>query len=385
MAHRGTLFLDEIGEMPLTLQAKILRALEEKRFERVGGTASVQVDVRLVAATNRGLRAAIAARRFREDLYFRLSVFPITVPPLRDRPGDIILLARFFVERFCRDMKKRPLALSPAAVEQLQAYRWPGNVRELQNCIERAVILAEAEAIQPRHLNLSFDAPHPGVPVSPWAHVDLSGSLAEATRRVVFDVERVKLEEALKEADNNKARAADLSADHLQDVRGKAARASPRRRAVARSPRRLPTRKRRRGYGCSPIVSAACVSSPAVTSVAVVVLPSPAGRTKWSRPPTTFLSRLAASTTVAAERSAIAGNGPIFAMSAPQRVAVGCGQCAACHTKLGGREHAVRDGLAVPEALVLRDRFEGVADRMAEVQCAPRAGLAFVCLHDRAP
>ena len=119
MAHRGTLFLDEIGDLPLSLQAKILRALEERRFERVGGTASVQVDVRLVAATNRGLRAAVAARRFREDLFFRLSVFPITVPPLRDRPGDIPLLARYFVDRFCRDMKKKPIALSPAALEQL--------------------------------------------------------------------------------------------------------------------------------------------------------------------------------------------------------------------------------------------------------------------------
>src|SRR5262249_30398503 len=113
MAHRGTLFLDEIGDLPLALQAKILRALEEQRFERVGGTASVQVDVRLVAATNRGLRSAVAARRFREDLFFRLSVFPITVPPLRDRVGDIPMLARFFVDRFCRDMKKRPLALAP--------------------------------------------------------------------------------------------------------------------------------------------------------------------------------------------------------------------------------------------------------------------------------
>ena len=98
-----------------------------------------------MAATNRGLQAAVAARRFREDLYFRLSVFPITVPPLRDRPGDIPMLARYFVERFCRDLKKKPLALSPAALEQLQAYRWPGNVRELQNCIERAVILADGD------------------------------------------------------------------------------------------------------------------------------------------------------------------------------------------------------------------------------------------------
>jgi DNA-binding NtrC family response regulator len=211
MAHRGTLFLDEIGDLPLSLQAKILRALEERRFERVGGTASVQVDVRLVAATNRGLRAAVAARRFREDLYFRLSVFPITVPPLRERPGDIPLLARFFVERFCRDLKKRPLLLSEAATEQLQAYRWPGNVRELQNCIERAAILADGDTILPRHLNLSFvEEPHDAPPAGPFADVDLSGTLADATRRMVAQVERLKLEEAMREAAGNRARAADL-------------------------------------------------------------------------------------------------------------------------------------------------------------------------------
>src|SRR3954470_14815376 len=126
LAHRGTLFLDEIGDLPFALQAKILRALEEKTFERVGGTASVQVDVRLVPATNKGLRAAVAARRFREDLYFRLSVFPITVPPLRERPGDIPVLARFFVDRFCRDLKKKSMVLSPPALEHLEKYRWPG-------------------------------------------------------------------------------------------------------------------------------------------------------------------------------------------------------------------------------------------------------------------
>jgi DNA-binding NtrC family response regulator len=211
VAHRGTLFLDEIGDLPLTLQAKILRALEEKRFERVGGTAPVQVDVRLVAATNRGLKAAVAARRFREDLYFRLSVFPITVPPLRERAGDIPLLARHFVERFCRDLTKKPLVLSPEAVEQLQGYYWPGNVRELQNCIERAVILAEAETILPRHLNLSFIAPPPAEePPSPWEQIDLSGTLVEASRRVLREAEKHKIEQVLREADDNKGRAAEL-------------------------------------------------------------------------------------------------------------------------------------------------------------------------------
>jgi DNA-binding NtrC family response regulator len=211
MAHRGTLFLDEIGDLPLALQAKILRALEEKRFERVGGTASVQVDVRLVAATNRGLRAAVAARRFREDLFFRLSVFPITVPPLRDRPGDIPLLARYFVDRFCRDMKKPAIVLSASAIEALVSYRWPGNVRELQNCIERAVILADGDTLLPRHLNLSFKTTEPPAePPDPWAEVDLTGSLADATRRAITEVERRKIEQALKEADNSKGRAAEL-------------------------------------------------------------------------------------------------------------------------------------------------------------------------------
>ena len=112
MAHHGTLFLDEIGDLPLALQAKILRALEEKKFERVGGTTPLQVDVRIVAATNKNLRAAVAARQYREDLYFRLSVFPITIPPLRERTGDIAMLARHFVDRFSRDLKKKPLVLA---------------------------------------------------------------------------------------------------------------------------------------------------------------------------------------------------------------------------------------------------------------------------------
>ncbi len=132
-ASGGTLFLDEIGELPLALQAKILRALEERRFERVGGTQSLHVDVRVVAATNRNLKQRVAERQFREDLFFRLSVFPIRIPPLRDRADDVIILARHFVDKFCRDLNKPPLTLTPAALDELHAYAWPGNVRELQN------------------------------------------------------------------------------------------------------------------------------------------------------------------------------------------------------------------------------------------------------------
>jgi DNA-binding NtrC family response regulator len=211
LAHRGTLFLDEIGDLPLALQAKILRALEEKKFDRVGGTAPVQVDVRVVAATNRGLRGQVAARRFREDLYFRLSVFPITVPPLRERKRDIVVLSRYFVDRFCRDLKKKALSLSPEALEQLQSYHWPGNVRELQNCIERAVILADGTEIQPRHLNLSFVDPEAETTpeIDPWSEFDFTGTLAEVTRRGLLEVERRKLELALREAAQDKARASE--------------------------------------------------------------------------------------------------------------------------------------------------------------------------------
>ena len=160
LAHRGTLFLDEIGDLPLALQAKILRALEEKRFERVGGTAPLQVDVRVVAATNRNLKAAVAARQFREDLYFRLSVFPITIPPLRERPDDIPMLARYFIERFCRDLEQEAArAVAARRSRSCARYPWPGNVRELQNCIERAVILTEGDTIHAAALNLSFRAP----------------------------------------------------------------------------------------------------------------------------------------------------------------------------------------------------------------------------------
>jgi DNA-binding NtrC family response regulator len=214
LAHRGTLFLDEIGDLPLPLQAKILRALEEKSFERVGGTVPLRVDVRVVAATNRGLKAAVAARQFREDLYFRLSVFPITVPPLRERPDDITLLARYFIERFCRDLNKKPLALALSAEQALREYPWPGNVRELQNCIERAVILADGDTIRSSQLSLSFRPPASASSavedVSPWSGIDLSGSLAEATRRVVGEVERRKMEQALKDADGSRLRAAEL-------------------------------------------------------------------------------------------------------------------------------------------------------------------------------
>src|SRR5262245_52381163 len=214
LAHRGTLFLDEIGDLPLPLQAKILRALEEKRFERVGGTVSIQVDVRVVAATNRNLKAAVAARQYREDLYFRLSVFPITIPPLRERADDITTLARYFIDKFSRDLNKRALNLAPAAEEDLRVYPWPGNVRELQNCIERAVILTEGDTILPHHLHLSFrnnlPASGPTSTAGPWETFDFSGSLGDVSRRAVAEAEKRKVEQVMKDAAGNRGRAAEL-------------------------------------------------------------------------------------------------------------------------------------------------------------------------------
>jgi DNA-binding NtrC family response regulator len=207
LANRGTLFLDEIGELPMTLQGKILRALQEKTFDRLGGTTSTKVDVRVVAATNRHLKQAVAARRFREDLYFRLSVFPITVPPLRERRDDIPILARHFIEKQCQELGKRPLTLAPAAFEALQAYPWPGNVRELQNCLERAVILADGDTIFPKHLSLNAESL--SRPENPLADLDLSGSLAQITERAVIEVERQAIKQALAETNGDGPRAAD--------------------------------------------------------------------------------------------------------------------------------------------------------------------------------
>jgi len=144
VANRGTLFLDEIGDLPLELQAKLLRVLQDGEFERVGGTQPLKVDVRLIAATNRDLQQAVNDERFRADLYYRLNVFPIVIPPLRERPKDIPHLARHFATLYGSKMGKRVGKLSPEVLNQLSAYAWPGNVRELQNVIERAVILSPA-------------------------------------------------------------------------------------------------------------------------------------------------------------------------------------------------------------------------------------------------
>jgi DNA-binding NtrC family response regulator len=219
MAQRGTIFLDEIGEMPLALQAKMLRVIETKRFERLGGNTSILVDVRIVAATNRMLRQAVAARQFREDLYFRLSVFPVTVPPLRDRKEDIPMLAQHFVERVARDVGKK-VTLSPQALLMLVEHTWPGNVRELQNAIERAVILADGDTLLPRHLSLATQQGfHP--PGDPWDQLDWTGSLADVSARFAAESEKRKIALAMRQANNDKGRAADILAINFKTLTAK--------------------------------------------------------------------------------------------------------------------------------------------------------------------
>src|SRR5271155_767861 len=161
LAHRGTLFLDEIGELPLAIQSKLLRVLEERRFERVGGTQEIEANVRIVTATNKDLRAAVADKTFREDLYFRIAAVPITIPPLRDRGDDVQLLAEHFLEKFSREFAKPGLELSDGAKERLLSYPWPGNVRELQNAIERAAILTSGSEMGPEELQLPAAKPTP--------------------------------------------------------------------------------------------------------------------------------------------------------------------------------------------------------------------------------
>jgi transcriptional regulator with GAF, ATPase, and Fis domain len=152
-ADGGTVFLDEIGEMVPALQAKLLRFLEEKTFRRVGGSADLHVDVRVIAATNRNLQEEVKQGRFREDLFYRLNVLPIVLPPLRQRAEDIPVLVAFYVDAYNTEFKKRIKGVSPAAMQQLQRYVWPGNVRELRNAVERAMLLSEADTLGPADFN----------------------------------------------------------------------------------------------------------------------------------------------------------------------------------------------------------------------------------------
>ncbi|MBI2388598.1 MAG: sigma-54-dependent Fis family transcriptional regulator [Deltaproteobacteria bacterium] len=205
LAHGGTLFLDEIGDLPLELQPKLLRVLESRCLRPLGGSREVEVDVRFVAATNRDLESMQAERRFREDLFFRLNVFAISVPPLRERAGDVTLLASHFLGELCRRLGKSPKTLSQEALSRLEAYRWPGNVRELSNVVERAVIVARGEIVSTADLAVP-EGPHVTAPVPGEALVSPGAGayppLEAIERRYVLQV--------YEQTGRNKTRAAEI-------------------------------------------------------------------------------------------------------------------------------------------------------------------------------
>jgi Nif-specific regulatory protein len=199
IASGGTLFLDEIGELTPMTQVKLLRVLQEREFERVGGTETIKVNIRLVAATNKDLEKAIAAGEFREDLYHRLNVFTIFVPPLRERKSDILLLADHFLEKFSREHGKQVRRISTPAIDMLVSYHWPGNVRELANVIERAVVVCDANVVHGHHLPPTLQT------------AEASGTAPTLTLQQTLEaVERDVLQDALKSARGNRAKAARL-------------------------------------------------------------------------------------------------------------------------------------------------------------------------------
>ncbi len=210
LADGGTVFLDEIGDMDMGMQAKLLRMLEEKTFKRIGGVKDIKVDVRVISATNQELSKAMNDGRFRKDLYYRLQVVPITLPPLRERGNDILLLARNYVEHFNSECHKNVRGISREAEQILLAYSWPGNVRELKNVVERAMILDITEEILPEHLTQEILEAQPGSAVPVATPVSLDGFVIPETGLSIEDVENALVRKALEMSNGNQTKAAQL-------------------------------------------------------------------------------------------------------------------------------------------------------------------------------
>ena len=211
IADGGTIFLDEVGDLPLAMQPKILRAAEEKIIERLGGTRRIPVDVRIVAASNRDLRQEVKEGRFRQDLYFRLAVITVSIPPLRDRKEDILVLADHFLREFCADLGRPSPSLSDAAASALLAHDWPGNVRELKNAMQHLALLCDDSVIEPQSLPgwLLMEGP-PGIAVRADSDpLDTPLSLKESKRRTFVETEKRQIAEALRVFDGNRTRAAE--------------------------------------------------------------------------------------------------------------------------------------------------------------------------------
>ncbi|MBI3411966.1 MAG: sigma-54-dependent Fis family transcriptional regulator [Planctomycetes bacterium] len=217
LAHGGTLFLDEVGDVPATMQAKLLRVLQERRFERVGGAETIEVDVRVITATNRSLQNMVKDGKFREDLYYRLNVVKIDLPPLRERPEDIPLLAAHFAEKYS-SAGTGPKQISPAAMDVLLSYRWPGNIRELENAIERACVTSREESIQPE--NLPPEIVNPARKSTP-VEVDLSRPLTEQLHEVTAAFEERYLRQALTKARGHVGHAATIAGMSRRSVSDK--------------------------------------------------------------------------------------------------------------------------------------------------------------------
>ena len=206
LADKGTIFLDEIGDMDLSIQAKLLRAIEEGEIERVGAITSITLDVRIVAASNKDLEKAVEEKKFREDLFYRLNVFPVRVPPLRERKGDIPLLVEYFINKYCNEMKTPVKNVSKEALDILMGYHWKGNVRELGNTIERAVILCDGEVITPDHFILSKEVVSgPGTAFS-----STDGTLESVAKEALRTAETKRISSALHETRGNKSKAAEI-------------------------------------------------------------------------------------------------------------------------------------------------------------------------------
>lgn len=207
LANGGTIFLDEIGELPLSVQGKLLRVLEEKTIDRIGGRSTIQTDVRVVAATNRDLKTAAENGEFRLDLFYRLAVFPIEIPPLRERLEDVSHLATHFVQKFGKELKRNSLKLSKESLEILQKQKWNGNVRELANIIERACILSDSDVIQTKDLGL-----HNSNKTSEdiFSDFNFAGNLSEIGNRALSLVEKHKIMQTLKLCGGNKSRVAEI-------------------------------------------------------------------------------------------------------------------------------------------------------------------------------
>src|SRR3954454_20169110 len=204
LAHGGTLFLDEVGDLTADVQVKLLRVLQEREFERVGGLETLKVDVRVVSATHRDLEQLVAEGKFRQDLYYRLNVFPITLPPLRDRPGDIALLCEHFIQKFAQSTGKAVRGIEPAALASLTAYPWPGNVRELENVIERALILAKGQTVTAADLDFGR---RPALAAAPPASAEPADAGRSLYKRL-SEQERNEIVAAVEKAQGNIAHAA---------------------------------------------------------------------------------------------------------------------------------------------------------------------------------